>query len=114
MQAKFVYAIRFVTDMDAALAYFRDTLGLSVRFATPFWSEFDTGGVTLALHPASDTNPAGQVRLGFSTEDLAGVYAARAATGVDFAEAPRPQHGSLISMIRDLEGVEISLSGGPA
>lgn len=114
MQAKFVYAIRFVADMDAALAFFRDTMGLTVRFATPFWSEFDTGEVTLALHPANDANPAGHTRLGFSTPNLAALHEARAANGLEFTDPPRDEHGTLVSMIRGIDGVEISLSNARA
>ena len=41
MQAAFSYAIKFVADMDRAVAFYRDTFGLTLRFSTPFWSEFD-------------------------------------------------------------------------
>ena len=111
MDAKFTDAIKFVGDMDRAVAFWRDTFGLTVRFATPFWSEFDTGEVTLALHPASDQNPAGSVQLGFTTPDLPGVHAARAASGLRFAEAPRDEHGTLLSRVLDCEEAEVSLSG---
>ena len=43
------YAIKFVSDMDAGVAFYRDALGLAPRFQSPFWSEFDTGETTLAL-----------------------------------------------------------------
>ena len=111
MDAKLTYAIKFVGDMDRAVAFWRDTFGLTVRFATPFWSEFDTGDVTLALHPASDVNPAGSVQLGFTAPDLPGVHAARAASGLEFAEAPREEHGILLSRVFDCEGAAVSLSG---
>ena len=111
MDAKLRYAIKFVGDMDRAVAFWRDTFGLTVRFASPFWSEFDTGDVTLALHPASDQNPAGSVQIGFTTPDLPGVYAARAASGLAFAEPPRDEHGTLLSRVLDCEGAEVSLSG---
>ena len=55
------YAIKFVSDMDTSVAFYRDTLGLSLRFQSPFWSEFDTGQTALGLHPASEENPAGSV-----------------------------------------------------
>src|SRR6516225_6622989 len=113
METKFRYAIKFVADMDQALAFYRDVMGLSVRFATPEWSEFDTGDVTLALHPASEKNPAGGVEIGFSTENLSQLYAERAANRLAFAEAPRLEHGTLLSQILDCEGVAISLSGKP-
>jgi catechol 2,3-dioxygenase-like lactoylglutathione lyase family enzyme len=114
MQAKFTYAIKFVADMDKATAFYRDTLGLTVKFASPFWSEFDTGDVTLALHPASDKNPAGGVEIGFTTENLAALYEARTANGLTFAQAPHLEHGTLLSQILDSEGAPISLSGKPS
>jgi catechol 2,3-dioxygenase-like lactoylglutathione lyase family enzyme len=113
MQARLTYAIKFVADMDKAVAFYRDTFGLTVKFASPFWSEFDTGEVTLALHPASDKNPAGGVEIGFSTEGLAAIYADRAANGLEFSEAPHLEHGTLLSQIRDCEGAGVSLSGKP-
>ena len=111
MQATFSYAIAFVADMDKAVAFYRDTFGLKVKFATPFWSEFDTGAVTLALHPASERNPPGRVQLGFATPDLPGVYAGREVAGLNFTQAPVDEHGTLLSRILDCEGAEISLSG---
>ena len=111
MQAKFTYAIKFVADMDRAVAFYRDTMGLTVKFATPFWSEFDTGDVTLALHPASPANPAGGVQIGFTAPGLPAIYAARAANGLSFTDPPREEHGTLLSRILDCEGAEVSLSG---
>ena len=113
MQAQLKYAIKFVADMDKAVAFYRDTFDLTVKFASPFWSEFDTGEVTLALHPASEKNPAGGVELGFSTDNLAELYAQRAQNGLDFSEAPRLEHGTLLSQILDSEGAGVSLSGKP-
>jgi lactoylglutathione lyase len=111
MQAKFTYAIKYVADMEAAVAFYRDTLGLTPRFASPFWSEFDTGEVSLALHPASDKNPAGAVELGFTAPDLPAIYADREAAGLTFIAAPRDEHGTLLSQVLDSEGAAISLSG---
>jgi predicted enzyme related to lactoylglutathione lyase len=110
MQTTLVYAIKFVDDMDRGVAFYRDTLGLTLKFATPFWSEFGTGAVTLALHPSSERNPAGGVQLGFSTPGLGGVFEGREAAGLRFSAPPTDQHGSLISRILDSEGAEISLS----
>jgi catechol 2,3-dioxygenase-like lactoylglutathione lyase family enzyme len=84
MQAVFTHAIKFVDDMDRAVAFYSDTLGLPLRFASPHWSELDTGTVTLALHPASERNPAGSTQVGFTTAGLEAVYAAREAAGLTF------------------------------
>ena len=114
MQATFSHAIVFVSDMDKAVAFYRDTFGLKLKFASPVWSEFETGATTLALHPASEQNPPGRVQLGFTTPDLPAVYAAREAAGLTFTQSPVDEHGTLLSRILSCEGAEISLSGaGP-
>ena len=105
------YAIKFVSDMDAAVAFYRDRLGLAPTFQSPFWSEFDTGETKLALHPASEENPPGSVQLGLGTEDLDNFYAAGQAQGLMFTSAPTDMHGTRIARFRDLDGAEISVSG---
>ncbi|HLY79495.1 MAG TPA: VOC family protein [Caulobacteraceae bacterium] len=114
MQAFFTHAIKFVGDMDHAVAFYRDTLGLPLRFASPYWSEFDTGTVTLALHPASERNPAGSTQVGFTTPGLEAIYASREAAGLSFTAPPLDEHGTLLSRLLDSEGAEISLSGARA
>ena len=104
------YAIKYVADMDKAVAFHRDALGLTLRFASPFWTEFDTGGTTLALHAADDEHPAGNVQLGFRTEDLDAFYAAREANGISFTSPPTPLHGTRIARFRDSEGAESGVS----
>ena len=32
------YAIKYVADMDKAVAFHRDVLGLELKFHSPFWS----------------------------------------------------------------------------
>ncbi len=58
------FVIKFVADMGKAMKFYRDVLGLGLKFESPGWSEFVTGKTNLALHPASETNPAGKVELG--------------------------------------------------
>src|SRR2546423_1420423 len=86
------YAIKFVGDMDTAVAFYRDTLGLTPTFQSPFWSEFDTGETTLALHPASEENPAGSVQLGLGTTDLDNFHASGEAEGLVFTSPPTDMH----------------------
>jgi predicted enzyme related to lactoylglutathione lyase len=108
---RLTYAIKYVADMDKAVAFHRDILGLTPRFASPFWSEFDTGATVLALHAASDEHPAGNVQLGFGADDLAAFYEAREANGVTFTQEPTPMHGQTIARFLDSEGAETSISG---
>ena len=35
---QFRYVIQFVTDMSKAVKFYRDTLGLQLRFESPSWS----------------------------------------------------------------------------
>jgi len=106
------YAIKFVSDMDAAIAFYRDTLGLKLGFHSPFWSEFETGETRLALHPASDENPAGSVQLGLGVEDLDASLADAEAKGVTITSPAREVHGTRIARIRDPDGAEISIGEG--
>ena len=111
MGARLTYVIQFVADMDKAIAFYRDTLGLEPRFATPFWTELMTGDTTLALHPTSHANPAGKVQIGFGVDDLDAFYAQRSAAGATFTQPPRDQHGVRIAALLNSEGAEIRVSG---
>jgi lactoylglutathione lyase len=105
------YAIKFVGDMDAAVAFYRDQLGLPLKFQSPSWSEFETGETTLALHPASAENPAGGVQLGFGTGDLDRFHNDGQAQGIVFTSPPTDMHGTQIARFRDCDGAEVSISG---
>jgi len=107
---RFNYAIKYVADMDKAVAFHRDTLGLTLKFASPFWSEFETGETTLALHAADADHPAGNVQLGFGVDDLDAFYAAREEKGLTFTAPPAQRFGATIARFRDSEGAETSIS----
>jgi len=66
-------------------------LGLKMKFESPGWSEFVTGETTLALHPASEKNPAGKVELGFTVPDVEAFYRDMSAKGVLFSMPPKKQ-----------------------
>jgi lactoylglutathione lyase len=110
---KLTYAIKYVADMDGAVAFHRDVLGLDLKFQSPFWSEFATGETTLALHAASEENVAGSVQLGFAADDLDGFYARREELGLTFTQPPTEMHGMHIARFTDPDGAETSLSGRP-
>ena len=46
MAVKLAHVIKFVSDMDKAVAFHRDVLGLPVKFVTPGWSELGDGETT--------------------------------------------------------------------
>lgn len=109
---KLTYVIKFVGDMDRAVKFYRDTLGLPLKFESPGWSEFITGETTLGLHPASEKNPAGSVELGFSTPNLQKFHEEMVAKGVQFSMPPTKQDfGALLAQFVDSEGGHVSVAG---
>lgn len=86
--AETTYAIEFVADMTRAVTFYRDIVGLTLTFESPGWPRFSTGETTLALHPASDKNPPGQLdEMGFGAPDLHDFFNTMAAKGVASTEA---------------------------
>ncbi len=108
---RLTYVMKFVADMDKAVGFYRDTLGLELRFQSPEWSEFATGETTLALHLASDRNPAGRVELGFGVDDVDALHRDLTAKGVVFTRPPADEHGTKLASFLDCEGSQVSVSG---
>jgi len=112
MSTKLSHIIEFVSDMDRAVAFYRDVIGLPLKFQSPEWSEFSTGDVTFALHPASDKNPAGKMELGFSVSDLQAFHSEMQSKGVRFPMVPSKQDfGGMLAQFVDSEGAHVSVSG---
>jgi lactoylglutathione lyase len=118
---KLDYIIIFVSDMQRSTEFYRDLLGLPLKFASPGWTEFATGSTTIALHPARDAvlsstqeqSPAGQAQLGFQVDDLDTVYASLQAQGVKFSLPPKQQpEGGSIAVLHDPDGLGITLRQG--
>jgi len=113
MHATLPYAIKFVADMNEAVAFHRDRLGLPVRFASPHWSEFETGSTTLALHLAGPDDAPGSYQLGFGVDDVDAFCESLAAAGVAVVEAPTDLHGHRLAKLRYPDGSLFSVSGPP-
>ena len=94
--AQLRYAIKFVADMDKAVKFYRDVLGLQLKFESPGWSEFIAGETTLAGTLPKRSN------WGFTVADVAAFYRDMSAKGVLFSVPPRSRisagcwHGSQI------------------
>ncbi|MFN8372913.1 MAG: VOC family protein [Anaerolineae bacterium] len=91
-----IKAILYVQDMDTQVRFYRDVLGLPIKFpqgladySSEFWVELDTGQCSLVLHGG------GQQRLGADTP--------KHAFGVDDLDAMRElllQRGAKMGEIR--------------
>ena len=109
------YAIKFVADMDKAVKFYRDVIGLEIKFESPGWSEFVTGETILALHPASEKNPAGKVELGFTVADVEAFYRDISEKGVLFTMPPTKQDfGGVLAQFVDSEGAHCSVGAQAA
>lgn len=108
---KLNYVIKFVTDMDRAVKFYRDVLGFPLKFQSPGWSEFVTGETTLGLHPASQKNVAGSVELGFNVSNLERFHQEMTSRGVQFSMPPTKQDfGGVLAQFVDSEGGRCSVS----
>jgi predicted enzyme related to lactoylglutathione lyase len=110
LKMRLKYTIKFVADMAKAVKFYRDVLGLQLSFESPGWSEFATGETILALHPASDKNPAGSVELGFTVSDVDAFYREMSANGLTFSMPPKKQDfGGVLAQFVDSEGARCSV-----
>ena len=80
----------FVTDMDRAVDFYTNTLGLKLRMrADNYWAEVVAGDLVIGLHPASPENAAGvrgSIQIGLTvTESLDDAVKELASRGVAFA-----------------------------
>ena len=121
------YAIVFVSDMKRSVAFYRDVVGLPLKFDSPEWSEFAAEGATLALHkagPPTDRaaagstdgtasepeHPAGTCRPGLSVRDLDAFHARMLEHRVICTQQPKDLFGSKIAQYLDPDGLAISVS----
>ena len=116
------YAIVFVSDMPRSVAFYRDVIGLPLKFDSPEWSEFATDGATLALHRAERTDaekaagdggaelPAGHCRPGLSVPDLDEFHLRMVEHHVSCTQQPKDLFGARIAQYLDPDGLAISVS----
>ena len=116
------YAMVMVSDMRRSVEFYRDTLGIALKFQSPDWTEFLTGTTTLALHgggvpqkhsgPPSEGKPAGVCTIGFNVEDVDKTYEELKAKGVRFVMPPTQQdaEGIKLAVAIDPDGLTISFA----
>jgi len=110
--AAFSYTMVFVSDMARSVAFYRDVLGLPVRFESPGWTEFETPGCTLALHLADGTSPAssgtqaGVCQLGFTVDDLDAFHQEMTGKGIPCLQPPKEEDfGGRLAGYADPDGL---------
>lgn len=112
------YAIVFVSDMRRSVEFYRDVLGMPLKFETPGWTEFATEGSTLALHAAEAAGggaeparhpAAGACRPGLRVRDLDEFHRKMIEKKVRCAQEPRDVFGARVAQYLDPDGLVISV-----
>lgn len=100
-----------VSDMDRSVAFYRDVLGLKLKYQTPGWSELDMDGVELGLHissPTLEVNPKAGVQIGFYVDDIAQELADLRSRGATVLHESDEQFGKL-AVVADPDGYGVQL-----
>ena len=113
------YSIVFVSDMKLSVAFYRDVVGMPLKFETPEWTEFATEGATFALHTAKgpgtnesieQKSSAGRCRPGWSVPDLEAFHQKMVEKGVECVEEPKETFGVKLAQYLDPDGLLVSVS----
>lgn len=111
------YAIVFVRDMRRSVAFYRDVVGLPLKFESPGWTEFATEGATLALHAAEGGGAVdpklktpGSCRPGLTVADLDAFHKKMGEKKVPCIQPPTETFGVRIAQYADPDGLSFSVS----
>lgn len=105
-----------VQDVERAVAFYRDVLGMRFLFqAPPSLAFFDAGGIRLLLDKpvaAEFDHPSSCIY--FKVDDIMAMHRLMLERGVDFREDPRliakmPDHDLWMAFFRDSEGNTLAL-----
>ena len=111
-----------VSDMKRSVAFYRDLLGIPLKFESPDWTEFVTGSTTLALHGGGvkqekmaggdPSKAAGACSIGFNVADVEKTYQELQDKGIRFVMPPtqRPGEGIKLAVFIDPDGLPISIA----
>lgn len=106
-----------VTDMDRAVAFYRDTLGLEVSMQQADWSEIDANGLKLGLNAregASKSADGGAVVTFQPDSSIDDEVQELRGKGVEFAGGISDHEWGRIAPFKDSEGNDLQLYSPPA
>lgn len=116
MEVRVGYVNVFVSDFDRAVAFYRDTLGLPLRFADGGhgYASFDTRGAGLALAREGEPGQSGRFTgIGIVVDDVDATFEAWKERGVNFTMPPtRQPWGGTLALFEDSEGNVLYLDPG--
>ena len=122
MMSKVGYSRIVVSDLKRSIEFYRDVLGVPLKYESSDWAEFATLGTRLALKAGApplaaipekslDGQPiAGRVGIAFEVKNLDQVYLELSARAVKFTHPPMDDGpGGRMAMLLDPDGLEIAL-----
>jgi lactoylglutathione lyase len=101
-----------VQDMNRALGFYRDALGLTLRFSSPGWTELGWGDATIALHLGGVATER-EGWLGFYVDDLDSAVAEIEQAG-GRRDGERTEGGIRLVAVTDSEGNSLTIGQQPA
>ena len=113
------YSIVLVSDISRSVEFYRDILGIPLKFETTHWSEFETEGATLALHIVDQSTATGEsprneepgrCRAGFQVPDLDSFHQRMLENSVPCVSEPKEGFGVRIAQYVDPDGLVFSVS----
>lgn len=117
---EFGYSVIFVSNMKRSIEFYRDVIGLPLRFESPEWAEFDTPGTTLALHLADmpsiaaqhgDENRAGRCHPSFTVDKIDAYHECLTRKRVICVRPPKAEEfGRTLAKYVDPDGLPFTLS----
>ena len=102
-----------VSDLGRAIEFYRDLLGLPLKYAFRDYVGFDVGGVELGLKTWGGLEPPrrGEPVVSFLVDAVDKVYAELSAKGVKFTKAPEETlWGGRIAVFQDPDGNTLQLT----
>jgi predicted enzyme related to lactoylglutathione lyase len=106
-----------VEDMNRAIRFYGQTLGLSVKSEGEDWSELDAGGVTIGLNAREATHKGGNGGAVLTLQpdgDLYNEVARLTEAGVEFVDEVSSHPCGRIASFKDSEGNDLQLFGPPS
>ena len=100
------------------MAFYRDVVGIPLKFESPGWTEFMTEGATMALHKTDESaadgdaeqrERAGQCRFGFQVPNLDEFHERMIRNDVPCAQEPTETFGARIAQYVGPDGLVFSV-----
>lgn len=104
-----------VSDLERAIGFYRDSLGMNMLFRVPNLAFFDCSGIRLMLSPPEgEFQPRASSVIYFKVPDIHSAFDALSSRGVNFIDKPHliakmPDHELWMTFFKDPDGHALAL-----